>query len=369
VCHADENPHGTQFDDRTCADCHDESDWNEPPNFDHDLTAFPLDGEHVQVECAGCHGEDPATAVYRPLDFGACDDCHDDPHGGSMNDRCSSCHVTGGWLVVSASNVESRFDHRATRFPLNGAHASVECRACHQTGRPRADGRIHMTYEPGTARSTFPRPRFDTCARCHVEEHTDPLEPTRWEDCASCHTELRFAPSPFDVARHADTSFPLDGAHLVTPCVGCHLDPGQGHAVFTLALPDVGCAGCHTADDPHEGAYGDFACQDCHVTEAFEEASFDHARVTSGPSARACATCHAGDDPHAGQFTDRDCASCHGTETYALPDFDHTTTRFPLDGAHADASCTSCHVPEGPEGVVRYTPLGTECTDCHGEVR
>jgi hypothetical protein len=223
-----------------------------------------------------------------------------------------------------------------------------------------------MTYEPGTQRSTYPRPRFDGCFACHVEQHRDPAQDVRWTDCASCHTEVRFSPTPFDLARHAQTTFPLDGAHVVTPCVSCHLDSSRGHTDFTLSIPGQGCVDCHEKDDPHEGIYDAYSCSDCHVTEAFELAVFDHARVTTGPDAQACASCHASDDPHQGQFANQDCATCHVTPSFTIPDFDHSTTRFALDGAHAAATCASCHVPEAPTGFVRYKPLGVECTDCHG---
>jgi hypothetical protein len=224
-----------------------------------------------------------------------------------------------------------------------------------------------MSYQPGTQNSSYPRPRFEGCLSCHVEQHPDPAGGVRWSDCASCHSETRFAPSPFSLARHAESVFPLTGAHVVTPCAACHQNADQGHTTFTLALPGQTCVDCHQADDPHEGLYQGRACSECHVTDAFEMAEFDHALVTQGPDARACASCHADDDPHAGQFQGQDCASCHVTDAFLIPNFDHATTRFPLDGAHADAACASCHVPESG-GFVRYKPLGTECVDCHGEV-
>jgi len=40
--------------------------------------------------------------------------------------------------------------------------------------------------------------------------------------------------------------------------------------------------------------------------------------------------------------------------------FDHLSTGFALDGAHADADCSSCHL----QGVFEGTP--SECSNCHG---
>ena len=48
-----------------------------------------------------------------------------------------------------------------------------------------------------------------------------------------------------------------------------------------------------------------------------------------------------------------------GNDGYA--NFDHTTTGFRLDGAHARASCDSCHA----SGIFAGTP--TQCVSCHSE--
>jgi len=63
-CH--EDVHGKQFakaDQITpCADCHNASKWK-PSLFDHDKrAAFPLEGEHRNVACSGCHKQ------LRPVD-------------------------------------------------------------------------------------------------------------------------------------------------------------------------------------------------------------------------------------------------------------------------------------------------------------
>ena len=82
-----------------------------------------------------------------------------------------------------------------------------------------------------------------------------------------------------------------------------------------------------------------------------------------------CADCHADDDPHAGQFEDRPCDSCHGSRTFLIDEFDHDRARYKLDGAHLGLDCAQCHPSEPTPGgglVVRYRPIGTECTDCHG---
>jgi len=363
-CHRDESPHGDQFGARGCVDCHDEGDWETPPNFDHAATSFPLEGLHATVGCAECHGTG-TEAVYRPLAFGACSDCHTDPHGGRMQGACSSCHRVEGWTTISG-NMERSFNHASTGFPLTGAHAGTQCAACHQPGSPPRTALLRMTYVAGTQRSTYPRPLFATCRSCHIDRHTQASGEPRWTDCLACHNDSRWTPSPYNVARHAESAFPLTGAHAVTSCLACHQDAERGHDQFTLSLPGQTCTDCHQTDDPHEGLYEGKACSDCHVTDAWEEATFDHAVVLERADPVACTTCHAKDDPHAGQFEGRDCSACHVTDVFTIELFDHSKTSFPLDGAHDDGPCASCHPTEpGTPAVVRYRPLGTECADCH----
>jgi hypothetical protein len=227
-----------------------------------------------------------------------------------------------------------------------------------------------MRYRPGTAGATYPKPVADSCGSCHVDTHALSGSEGRWTDCASCHSEARWAPSDYGVARHAASVFPLTGAHEVTPCYACHLEPDRGHARFTLGLDAASCAACHAEESPHGDLYPDQPCASCHVTEAFDVVSFDHTGIDTGPESGACATCHQADDPHRDQFPDRSCAACHGTESFRPLDrpFAHEATAFPLDGAHAEVACLACHRTEqdveGP--FVRYRPLGTECVDCHG---
>ncbi|NJN14530.1 MAG: hypothetical protein HC813_02580 [Planctomycetes bacterium] len=43
-------------------------------------------------------------------------------------------------------------------------------------------------------------------------------------------------------------------------------------------------------------------------------------------------------------------------------------SRFRLDKTHAALDCAACHKPERIDGkeIVRYRPMGMECSDCHG---
>ena len=58
-----------------------------------------------------------------------------------------------------------------------------------------------------------------------------------------------------------------------------------------------------------------------------------------------------------------DCSTCHTAEGWAPLRkplvFDHQGTGFPLDAAHAQASCRDCHVS------LVFSQVGTACADCH----
>jgi Zn finger protein HypA/HybF involved in hydrogenase expression len=91
----------------------------------------------------------------------------------------------------------------------------------------------------------------------------------------------------------------------------------------------------------------------------------DHGRVKH----LACASCHEAKNPHRDQFTGRGCDQCHGTESYRIARFDHNKARFALDAAHAQAACSACHNAESDArgaSFIRYRPLRTACKDCHG---
>jgi hypothetical protein len=317
-CHGNDDPHDGAFEDQACSDCHDQTDWESASaTFDHDRTRYPLTGRHRSVTCNECHSG-PIGAGFAGLAFGNCTDCHDDPHAGAMAAACETCHTTADWNRVSRDAVEARFDHEAV-YPLDGAHGIADCLACHAP-QARADSTIRITYR-GESGVAYPAPVADQCASCHVDLHRGELgTPPDGARCADCHGQASWYPSTFGISRHAnETAFALAGAHLATPCVGCHGAP-LGAGQF----------------------------------------------VTDGSS---CGACHAESQPHGEQFAGRDCIECHGDETFRIDAFDHESTRYPLRGAHVAVPCGSCHQPfTNTTGVriVRYRPIAfSRCGDCH----
>jgi hypothetical protein len=419
-CHDD--VHGGRL-GTACADCHTTHDFSEisAARFDHDKTRYPLRGRHIGIECRECHSGGYAPEVLPA--FGTCASCHEDPHGGLATldggaRDCSACHGVDGFRPSSYTIAR----HRASRYPLEGAHARVECAECHGQGANRdAAGNLRAAFR-------F-RPSFARCTDCHDDAHGAQLKSREDQGaCEACHSVHRFRPSVFDVADHQALRFPLEGAHQKAACSDCH-GPGRRLLPETAAGPKIGsarvllrfssleCTECHR--DPHGGTYsagtklgGAKGCVACHGFRSFHETNIDveaHARyrfvlegahaavacfechedlrreaahsslllapatrVRFASEARACADCH--DDPHGGQFAKRRdggaCDVCHDSGAFVpAARFDHDAdSAFPLEGAHRSVACAKCHPearrPDGSKGIL-YRPVSTRCEDCH----
>ena len=161
-CHREDEPHEGLLGEQ-CADCHTETEWADAPFFYHDLTDFPLLGEHANIECDDCHQS------QRFADTGnACVDCHleDDNHDGVFESDCESCHNPVAWDLWL-------FDHNVqTNFELNGAHTDVTCESCHR-------GSLAAMRKTG-----------DRCGDCHQSDdvHDGEFGP----DCGRCHSDSSF---------------------------------------------------------------------------------------------------------------------------------------------------------------------------------
>ncbi len=184
-CHSRHEPEfmlqHTQDFSQDCLICHDGFD--RMTNLNHQDTAFPLDGQHVNVSCVECHKLTdaahqeqfgPARVSY-PEGSAAtssdpfsntpteCAQCHMEPeaHLGLFVGACSDCHTSSGWTPAT---LEGRaFEHLGrTGFSLvhhtrNYEEQPLVCLECHQTGL--ADFELSYMYflpfqQPGT--SGFP---------------------------------------------------------------------------------------------------------------------------------------------------------------------------------------------------------------------
>lgn len=412
--------------DASCSVCHElEHERFDEPGLavndrQHKALGFPLGAPHDGLECAACH--DPQLGAFEDRHPGRapadCHSCHQDPHGGQFDDVLATGEPFGA-SGCTACHEPDRFEphgfdldrHGRTALPLLATHAELECSACHERETPEG-----------------PR-RFDgvpsDCDACHQDAHQgffspylEGLEPVAHGDCARCHEPTHFdEPSPGGFDHGAHTPFPLVGAHEQGECATCHEplpEPDSSTRTFGFACDPLGshsgCMDCH--NDPHEGIFdrgplhdefeGRVSCERCHDQSSFRSLphGFNHQFWTGFPLAGAhaeascsqchapmrptepggrtwlpaagteCAACHT--DPHAAQFEvagTTSCSTCHqSTDHFSTLAFDHDKqSRFPLEGAHREVGCAECHEPELIDGqsVIRYKPLGTDCTDCH----
>lgn len=329
-CHAD--PHAKAMgDDKSCTTCHTEVAWKDS-RYDkrtHPKT-LPLTAAH-DIACSQCH-----DAKLTKMPPAQCVACHADPHKPSLGTRCEQCHNSTSWTKAAA--VKLTF-HDRTAYPLRGMHVSVKCEACHDPKKPAA--------------TRFRPIAHGKCLDCHKDPHGGQAD----KACEACHGVEGWKPAHFEIADHAKTRFPLDGAHRAVACAKCHpaspKPPG-----FNAGNP--ACETCHA--DPHKGQFGAQKCAECHDVKAWSPSTFTkdaHAKAglaLVGKHDVACGRCHAGtfkglsndcgschDDRHAGQFGNEKCTDCHaGAAWKPTPGFDHSKS-FALRGRHATAACEACH--------------------------
>ncbi len=274
-----------------------------------------LVGGHQQMDCADCHEGSGYTGV--PVDCAA---CHLEQHSRVKDPDhvtlgygtvCSECHTSRAWRPAS-------IDHAPLGFPLEGAHGRLLCADCHGDG----------TY------ASLP----EDCWSCHGPDFDASTDPDHTaldfsHECQTCHADEAWSPAVFD---HTRTSFALDGAHRLAPCLSCH------EAGYVATPTD--CLACHAQDEPDRHFGPD--CAACHTTAAWRPSTFDHERwfpLRSGAHRRygsTCASCHL----NAATYTTFTCTDCHDNEhTASRTDRQHREVRNYIYGS---AACYDCH-PKG----------------------
>lgn len=283
------------------------------------------------------------------------------PHG-ELSVTCSACHKSESWTAVTIS---AAFRHDRTGMPLTGAHASANCRGCHES----------LDFQGTTT----------VCASCHRDTHLGELG----ADCSQCHSTRSFLDPAVMRRAHQLTRFPLAGAHLTTDCNACHTAAPQGQLQFVSRATD--CQSCHLADYQRaqnpDHVNGGFPtdCAQCHAVTLWSRARFNHDlagfALTGAHRATACNQCHLNgrfsgtpttcvgchqtdydgtSNPNhlLAQFP-TDCVSCHSTTSWSGAAFNHSLSGFPLTGAHKTTPCDQCHTNN------RYTGTPTTCVACH----
>lgn len=213
-----------------CTQCHSTTNWT-GATFDHGTTRFPLTGAHVAVQCQTCHVNGNYQLVYTD-----CYQCHQtdftnatNPNhvAGTFSHDCTQCHSTTNWTSAT-------FNHSTTRFPLTGAHSSVQCQSCH------VNGNYQLVYTD--------------CYQCHQTDFQQVSNPNHVSqqfphDCTTCHSTTVWTPNTMN---HDAAYFRIYSGHhggAWTQCSQCHTTIGNLNAWSCTT-------GCHqTAHNQGQNCY------------------------------------------------------------------------------------------------------------------
>ena len=305
TCH--QNVHLTQFDstfeNKSCQECHNSTNFKEITGFDHEKTRFPLKGTHFDIknDCIKCHKESQFILktktphkghqyLFTSESRGFCEDCHANVHKTQFHEnvatqRCDQCHTS----VKFAKDI--KVDHKQTRFELKGKHIETPCVKCHITTEKKFPGKTE-SFQHLFKFNNFSQ---TNCILCHKDKHKGEFG----NKCYNCHDEINWKK-----ARDFHKNFSLTGVHFSLQCQECHTHNRS------LGGMSNNCLLCHLKDDPHNSTLPD--CQQCHLQSFWEQTSFRH-----------------------------------------------SLTSFPLRGAHRGAECNACH------GNAIYQGLGQNCVNCH----
>ena len=357
----------------------------------------------------------PLSKAHKSLDgVTQCTTCH--KFGGAVTLKCVDCHTEIGTRIAARRGYHARivqkpgsqdcarchsehnglnfpvlkfdprtFDHNQTGYKLEGKHAGIACAKCHAPSHIAASERAQIKMQDITR--TF-LGLSANCVPCHEDFHKGQLG----QNCLQCHNVIDWKKATeFD---HSKTRYPLTGAHVQVKCEKCHT-PGPDGAARYKGLPFDRCNACHA--DPHKGEFKG-ACQSCHNTATWKKINtasmgqqFDHSKTKYPLVGKhlevACESCHKGGDfkkalvfakctdchtpdPHSGQFAQRpgggECSSCHTLDGWKPTTFlvkDHATSKYALEGKHAEVKCEKCHIPAGKATV--YKIKFAQCLDCH----
>jgi len=306
----------------------------------------------------------------------------------------------------------SSFDHLGTGFPLLGAHAQLDCQACHTEGifedlaTQCADCHNGNTAPGVTANHA---PVTESCDTCHNVDSFVVATSTTMDhtilngmSCSSCHDGITATGKH---PTHLETALECDACHNTNiwtttgfdhsavsgqACVTCHNGTdATGKGSTHIATTDL-CNACHTTSSwipittvdhgqvmgacssCHDGVTATGKgpthidtteeCNACHTTEAWV-ASFDHSTLTSSQS---CIDCHNGTQATGKTAThintSDNCGACHATGP---------TPWIPVAPANVDhneviGTCSSCHNGTTATGKpADHIDTTAECDTCH----
>jgi hypothetical protein len=407
-CHEDHhgNKLSPKFRNGRCDQCHNQERWN-IAQFRHEVTGFPLRGQHARNRCVDCHKqpqpllrlgkEQYQWAGLKPV----CASCHEDYHGYRKEQsprlgqllKCDTCHTELGWKQAI------RFNHNTqTRFPITGKHRRNSCFDCHVPQGSKRRGAKAKREKPLIPRTYhFPELSEKTCETCHKSPHSRAFHRRfKGAKCSSCHTTTGWSVVLSgsrgllggDRGFHKNTRFPLTGRHMKVPCKECHVRNGKETFRFPNASKKF-CVTCHESVHKKQfhRRFVEKSCAECHTTLDFKrrkpfnhdttrfKLTGKHAKIGKQcsechkltnkvlptkpprkahqyvfPGARDgfCFNCHKNQhkDMFHPKFYRTPCYQCHTTSTFQKrKPFDHRRTAFPIRGKHRRNRCEDCHVP------------------------
>lgn len=298
------------------------------------------------------------------------------------------------------------FDHLATGFVLNGAHAAERCESCHLNGifkgTPKDCASCHQqgsvwarghVVKPATHLPTlascdschnsrsFAGARFQhsglapgSCQTCHNGRTSSGKPANHWPttaSCDSCHTSQAWTP-----AKAMDHS----SFNRTTNCLSCHNgSTATGKPANHMPVNLSNCLACHNTRSwrpttwNHTQVIVTAQCSSCH-SGAYPPADGRPAThvpytLVAAAAAANCDSCHrsgfgswAGARFHANVSVSAQCASCH-TGNYL------GAVGKPATAIHSGVStCESCHNTAAWSGArVDHASFNasTNCASCH----
>lgn len=291
------------------------------------ISPGPLSKFHEQLEgvtrCGSCHDFGAGSRGFKCL---ACHaeirhrvEAHTGYHAheykpSASEADCARCHMEHNGQGFEIKRLDkNNFDHLAeTGFALEGKHRKQACEKCHTVKNIAASVRSEIKLKDHN-RSFLGLRR--ECASCHEDVHRGQLG----ADCAHCHNNFEaFKPAPG--FNHANARYQLTGLHEKVTCQKCHGPRNGEKTIQYKGLNFTGCQGCH--NDPHRGGFQEVkfqgSCDTCHNTNGWKN---------NHPSAT----------------------------------FHHETTKFPLNGKHAEVVCAKCHKTADFHQPIKHE----RCGDCH----
>lgn len=337
-----QNPHGERL-KLDCAACHLPDSWDIPASFwrqqqvrygdkkdgspgkggfQHDDTAFPLEGQHSQTDCRGCH----PSLVFDDAES-ACISCHSDIHRQTVGDDCARCHSPESWLVDQVAQL-----HFDNGFPLLGPHGLANCADCHISASVLEFNRIG-----------------NDCINCHTEDFDQTANPNHRQagyslNCIDCHRADGFDWSSQNILHDF---FPLTLGHDIQDCNRCHTSGN-----FSETSPE--CFSCHQNDylNARQPDHRQFPtnCELCHTTNpGWRPANIEnhddlYFPIYSGNHQGAWNNCN---DCHTtpGNFSLFSCIDCHEHNNQSELARDH---RGVNGYAFQSNACYGCH-PNGED--------------------